>query len=199
MSDGKIDWNAVHRRLEAINAAITRGFSSSPEERKGILRARADLLARQSRKEKNGDTIEVVEFILANERYGIESCYVREVYPLKDYTPLPCTPRFVLGLVNVRGRIISVIDLKKFFELPENGITELNKVIIIHDRNMEFGVLADSILGVRNIDVKGIQPSLPTLKGTREEFLRGITAERLVVLDAKRLLSNRNIIVDERA
>ncbi len=199
MSDGQIDWGVIHRRLDAINAAITRGISPSPEDRKRILRARADLLARQPGEEQVGDSIEIVEFMLADERYGIESEYVREVYPLKDYTPLPCTPSFVLGLVNVRGRIISVIDIKKFFELPEKGITDLNKVIIVNDYDMEFGILADSILGVRSIDVRGIQPSLPTLKGIREAFLRGITIERMVVLDAKKLLSDKSIVVHEEA
>jgi purine-binding chemotaxis protein CheW len=199
MSGWRVDWSSVHHRLEAINARISKGFSPAPEERERIFRTRASLLARQSAEERNGDTIEVVEFMLASERYGIESIYVREVSPLRGFTPVPCTPRFVLGLVNVRGRIISVIDLKKFFELPEKGISDLNKVIILQDHQMEFGILADSILAVRTIDVKEIQPSLPTLKGMREEFLKGITEERLVVLDAEKLLSNKNIVVYEEA
>ena len=197
MSDGHTDWRAIHRRLEAINAAIERGFSPSPEERQRILKARADLLARQPGAARVGEAIEIVEFMLANERYGIESSFVSEVYPLKDYTPLPCTPRFVLGLVNVRGRIISVIDIRKFFDVPERGISDLNKVIIIHDSNMEFGILADSILGVREIAMQDIQPPLPTLTGIREEYLRGVTGERMVVLDARRLLVDKKIIVHE--
>ena len=96
MSDGPVDWGAIHRRIEAINAAIIRGFAPSPDERKRILRARAELLARQPGEEQVGETLEVVEFMLADERYGIESNFVREVYPLKDYTPLPCTPRLSL-------------------------------------------------------------------------------------------------------
>jgi purine-binding chemotaxis protein CheW len=199
MSDRQIDWRAIYRRLEAINAAMERGFSPSPEDRKRILRARADLLARQSDRKQAGDTIEVVEFTLADERYGIESGYVREVYPLRDYTPLPCTPPFVMGLLNVRGRIISVIDMKKFFDMPGKGISDLNNVIIIHDYNMEFGILADSILGVRDIAMRDIQPPLPTLTGIREEYLRGVTARRMVVLDARKLLADKKIIVHEEA
>jgi len=199
MSDGHIDWRAINRRLEAINAAIERGFSPSPEERKRILKARADLLARPHGAVQVGEVIEIVEFMLADERYGIESGYVREVYPLKDYTPLPCTPPFVLGLLNVRGRIISVIDIKKFFDMPRKRISDLNKVIIIHDYNMEFGILADSILGVQEIAVRDIQPPLPTLTGIREEYLRGVTGERTVILDARKLLADKKIIVHEEA
>ncbi|MEN6439920.1 MAG: chemotaxis protein CheW [Syntrophobacter sp.] len=199
MSEGHIDWSAIRLRLAAINAEMAKGFSPGPEERKRILKARADLLARRSDMEKDGDSIEVVEFLLANEHYGVESGYVREVYPLREYTPLPCTPKFVLGLINVRGLVVSVIDIGKFFDLPAKGITDLNQVIIIQDRAMRFGILADSISGIREISVQDLQPSLPTLKGIREEYLRGITPERLVVLDARKLLSDGKIVVHEEA
>lgn len=200
MSDGHIiDWNAIHRRLEAINAAIERGFSPNPEEKKRILKARADLLARQSGTVQVGEVIEIVEFMLANEHYGIESNFVREVYPLKDYTPLPCTPPFVLGVVNVRGQILSVIDVKKFFGMPEKGISDLNKVIIIHNANMEFGILADSVLAIRKIAMRDILPPLPKLTVIREDFLKGITMERIVILDAKKLLADKHVTVHEEA
>ncbi len=199
MSDGPVDWGAIHRRMEAINTSITKGFAPGPEESKRILKARADLLARQPGEEHAGDTLEIVEFMLADERYGLESNFVSEVYPLKDYTPRPCTPPFVLGLLNVRGRIISVIDIKKFFDMPEKGISDLNKVIIINDYNMEFGILADSILGVQEIALRDIQPPLPTLTGIREEYLMGVTRERTAILDARKLLADKKIIVHEEA
>jgi len=199
MGDRHIDWSAIHGRLEAVNAAITRGSSPSPEERKRILKARADLLARQPGKGQDRETIEVVEFMLANERYGIESSYVREVYPLRDYTPLPCTPSFVLGLLNLRAQIISVIDIKKFFDMPEKGISDPNKVIIVSDGKMIFGILADVILDVRGIAVEDIQSSIPTLTGICEQFLRGVTRERTVILDAAKLLADKYIVVYEEA
>ncbi len=197
MSSGKIDWNAVHLRLEAISAAIEKGQSAVPGDRERILEARAEALARESEGAKDSDSLEIVEFLLADEYYGIESRYIREVYPIKDYTPLPGTPSFVLGLINVRGLIVSVIDIKKFFDMPDKGISDLNKVIIIHGDMMEFGILADEILGVRNVAPNEIQPPPPTLTGIREEYLRGITRERIVILDAKRLLGDENIVVFE--
>ena len=199
MSDKHIDWNAIHRRLEAINAAITNGYSPSTEDRKKILRARADLLAQPSGEGLDREAIEVIEFMLANERYGIESGYVREVYPLRDYTPLPCTPSFVLGLLNVRSQIISLIDIKRFFDMPEKSLGDLNKVIILSDGKMVFGILADAILDVRNIAVADIQASIPTLTGIREKFLRGVTGDRTVILDAAKLLADKDIVVHEEA
>jgi purine-binding chemotaxis protein CheW len=193
-----IDWSTVHRCLEAARAALEHGMMPTPEDKKQILRARAQALAREPHEEAlNQETVEVVEFLLAYETYGVESFCVREVYPLKAFTPLPCTPPFVLGLINIRGQILSVIDLKKFFDLPEKGLTDLNKVIVVHDATMAFGILADAILGVRSIPLKDIQPSLPTLTGIREAYLKGVTRERLVLLDAGKLLADHTLIVRE--
>ena len=104
----------------------------------------------------------------------------------------------MLGIVNVRGEILSVIDIKKFFDLPEKGLTDLNKVIVLQSGNMLFGILADTIAGVRRIPLTDIQPSLPTLTGVREEYLKGVTPERLVILDAEKLLTDEGIVVQEQ-
>lgn len=199
MSEAGIDWDEILRRLDAAGAAIERGYAPSPEEQRRILKERADLLAQPEEKTVDAESIEIVEFLLANEHYGIESRFIREVYPLKDYTPLPGVPPFVLGLFNVRGRILSIVDVKRFFDLPERGISDLNKVIIIHDDKMEFGVLSDEILGVRNIAVTDLGPPLPTLTGIREEFLKGVTRDRTVILDAARLLTDQAVVVHEQA
>jgi purine-binding chemotaxis protein CheW len=194
-----VDWREVRQRMEAARAAVERVWAPSPEETQRILKARAQALAREPvPAEAAGERIEVVEFMLARERYAIETHYVREVYPLENLTPLPCTPAFVLGIVNLRGEILSVIDIKKFFDLPEKGLTDLNKVIVLQSGNMLFGILADAIAGVRRIPVADIQPSLPTLTGIREEYLRGVTPERTVVLDAEKLLTDEHIVVQEQ-
>jgi purine-binding chemotaxis protein CheW len=184
--------------METARAALERGLTLTPEETKKILKARAKELAREPEMEETVQGhLEVVEFLLAYETYGIESSSVREVYPLKEFTPLPGTPPFVLGIINVRGQILSVMDIKKFFDLPEKGLTDLNKVIIVRTDGMELGILADVILGVRSIPLEEIQPSLPTLTGIRAEYLRGVTKERLVVLDVEKILSDKRIIVHE--
>lgn len=139
----------------------------------------------------------MVEFLLAHERYGIECSCVREVYPLETLTPVPCTPAFVLGIVNLRGEIVSVIDMRRFFDLPQGGLPDLNKVIVLKSGNMVFGILADAILGVRRIPLAEIQPSLPTLTGIRDRYLKGISAERIVILDADKLLTDEGIVVQE--
>jgi purine-binding chemotaxis protein CheW len=194
-----IDWRDVERRQEAARIAIERIWSPTAEDTQRILHERGKALAREpARAESADEWIEVVEFILAHERYAIESERVREVYPLVEITPLPCTPAFVVGIINVRGEILSVIDIKKFFDLPEKGLTDLNKVIVLEHKDMVFGILADVITGVNRIPRAHIQPSLPTLTGIREDYLLGVTAERIVVLDAEKLLNDEKLIVLEQ-
>ena len=194
-----VDWTEVRARLDASEAAAEQAWTPGADEAKRILRERALALAAEPAGMQDLDqSIEVVEFLLEHERYAVETCHVREVYPLENLTPLPCTPAFVLGIVNLRGEIVSVIDVRKFFDLPQTGLPDLNKVIVLESGNMVFGILADAILGVRRIALAEIQPSLPTLTGIREKYLRGITPERTVVLDAAKLLADEDIVVQEQ-
>lgn len=194
------DWREVERRLEAARTATEHIWAPTAEDTHRILKERAHTLAREAVSAEAADaSIEVIEFLLAHERYAIASEHVREVCPLEELTPLPCTPAFVFGIVNLRGEILPVIDIKKFFDLPEKGLTNLNKVILLESADMVFGILADAISGVHRISRAGIQPSLPTLTGLREDYLLGVTAERVVVLDAEKLLHDEKLIVNEQA
>lgn len=169
----------------------------TPEERRAILRARALALARVPTPAAVDDTLDVLQFHLGSETYGIESAFVREVYPLKAFTPLPGVKSFVLGIVNVRGQILSVVDLKKLFNLPGRGLGELNKVIILRDDLMEFGILADVILGATRLPRSAIQPPIPTVTGIGAEYLLGVTGDGVTVLDAHRLLQDPKIVVND--
>jgi purine-binding chemotaxis protein CheW len=193
------DWAQLHRRLDASHAALQQRLTPSAEERQKILHARAQMLAGSGKAEALSPhlLLEVVEFVLGPEHYGIASSDIREILPLSEFTPLPCTPAFVLGLVNVRGQILSIINIKKLLDLPEKGLTDLNKVIIVHSNRMELGILADGILGVRSIALEELHPALPTLTGIREEYLKGITKDPLVVLNVERILADDKILVEE--
>ena len=193
------DWREVERRLEAARISTEHIWAPTADETQRILKERAQTLARETVPAETADaSIEVIQFLLAHERYAIASEYVREVCPLEDLTPLPCTPAFVLGIVNLRGEILPVIDLKKFFDLPEKGLTNLNKVIVLESADMAFGIVADAISGVRRIPRAGIQPSLPTLNGIRADYLLGVAAEHVIILDAERVLSDEKLIVQEQ-
>lgn len=195
---GAIDWAQVRARLERARVAAELAWTPPHDESRRILHERALTLAAETATAQPLDQgIEVTEFLLAHERYGIECSFVREVSPLETLTPVPCTPAFVLGIVNLRGEIVSVIDVRNFFELPQSGLPETNKVIVLESGNMMFGIVADAVLGVRRIPRAEIQPSLPTLSGIRARYLMGITPDRTVILDAEKFLTDEGLVVHE--
>jgi purine-binding chemotaxis protein CheW len=172
--------------------------NSSNNDPSEILRARARALARTpERAATAGATVDVLEFRLAQERYAVENCYVQEVSHFKELTPLPCTPPFLRGIVNVRGRILPVLDLKRFFDLPEKGLTDLHRIILVRHADVELGLLADDISGLRSLLPGDIHVPPSTLAGIRANFLKGVTAEHLVILDLGRILGDPKLIVCE--
>ena len=192
------DWPEIRRRIAAVHAATDRSFAPSEEEEQGILKSRAQALAHaRGDGAEEGETLDAVEFELAGESYAIPLAQVREVGPLHDVTPVPGTPGFVLGIINLRGEIRTVIDLKKFFDLPDAGLTQLNQLLLLEHDDLQLGILADAIRGVRHIPLADLQASLPTLTDIRADYLRGVTGDRLVVLDAAKILADKRILVDQ--
>ena len=185
--------------LNSPRAKVDSTCASSNEKVQQILQMRALALAQEPpAQEVLNEGIEIVEFILGNEHYALESRYVTQVADVEDITPLPCTPGFIRGIVTLRGEILPVIDLKKFFEVPEKELPGRNEVIVLQSGKMTFGILVDEVLGARSILATDIQSSLPALMGIRKKYLKGITSERLVVLDAENLLMDESIVVDEQ-
>jgi purine-binding chemotaxis protein CheW len=85
----------------------------------------------------------------------------------------------------------------KFFNLPEKGIGELNKVIILQHDQMEFGILADVVQGTQMVAVEDIRAIPHTVSGIGEKYLMGVTKEHLIILSAENLLTDKSIIVNE--
>jgi purine-binding chemotaxis protein CheW len=165
-----------------------------------ILKARARELARRPNPTPvDGEGLNVVEFRLAGERYAIERADIREVIPLKELTPVPCTPPFVRGIVNVRGQIVPVIDMKQFFDLPAGGIADVHMVILVQSQGVELGIEADAVTGVRTIARGTMQGSLPTLNGVRAQYLRGVTDQNVAILDIAKILGDPRIVVNEQS
>jgi purine-binding chemotaxis protein CheW len=163
-----------------------------------LLKARARALAMvPAAAPGKGDLVTVVQFSLGIETYAVEHRYIREVLPLPRVTRVPGVPSFVRGIINVRGRTVSILDVKLILGLPETTFGLTSHLIILQSADMEFGILADAIVGLASIPISIIQPSLPTLRKARGEFLSGVTADGLVLLDAGKLLADTGLVVDE--
>lgn len=198
MASRAIDWDEIHRRLADVADAISGTREHSPEHIRRVLEARARVVARRPERLEEGESLEVLAFSMAGEAYGVETRHVREVCQLRNLTAIPCTPPFVAGVMSLRGRILAIIDLRTFFELPAGGLTDLNRVIVLRGGDDELGLLADAIDGVRSVAVAELQEGLPTLAGTRERFLRGVSGRMLAVLDGELLLTDTGLKVNEQ-
>jgi purine-binding chemotaxis protein CheW len=169
----------------------------TPRQKQQILRERARVLAQEPARDvaQQEETMRVVEFSLARERYAVEAVFVRSVQQGQQLTPIPCTPAFVLGILNVHGRILSVVDLRAFFDLPPLSTAQREAVIILRTEKLELGALIDEVLGSRLIPVKSVKPVAPGRFGVRREYLRGIVDEQVIILDVERILSDKRMIV----
>jgi purine-binding chemotaxis protein CheW len=169
------------------------------ERIKEVLAERAKEIAgrKDSENFQEGKSISIVEFLLAPEIYAFEEKFVSEVLFLKEITFIPGTPPFVMGVINLRGRIVSVINLKNLFNLKNRGLTELNKVMILKNEEMEFGIIADSILGNRTIYLNKLSQPPLNLNGIAVDYISGVTPDGLILLNANKLLSSRQIILNK--
>lgn len=194
----RYDWKTIHEHLQASQRALEQGWHPSPDETLQILKHRAQILAEKPKiPEEATDIISVMEFELGEETYAIELSYIDEVCPVKEITPLPGAPDYIIGIMNVRGKIMSVLDIKTFFDIPKKGLTHLSQVIMLHSDLMEFGILVDHSIGPRVIAVNSIQSSLTAFTGLRKKYLKGVTTEQIVFLDVDKILTDQAIIANE--
>ncbi len=165
------------------------GPSRDPATVRRVLAERARALAEPHTADARAERIELLGFELASESFAVESCHVREVRGLRSLTSLPCTPPFIAGITPHHGRILAIIDLRRVFSLPDVGLTELNRVVVLGDGSDELGLLADSVSGV-SAPSATLDTELPTLRGIHRRFFLGVTSDLVAVLDGARLLDD---------
>jgi purine-binding chemotaxis protein CheW len=179
----------------------------SPDRAKAIMDERARLLARvPAAKPRAAEMLEIATLKLADERYAVEARHVREVLRSGELTPVPGAPEFLVGLVNLRGEILAVVDLRRFLGLGGAELTDRSRIIVLGHQRAEFGVLADEVHEVTTVPIDEVlAPAAPTLAlpevgegrvGGRE-FLRGVTKDALIILDGARLLKESGLFIDQ--
>lgn len=139
---------------------------------------------------------QVVVFQLMEQIYGIDINSVFEIIRMESITKIPRTPRFVEGVINLRGRIIPVIDLAMRFGLGQNERTQASRIIIVEVSGQKIGMIVDSVQEVLRIPLSSVEPPPPVVNGVDAAFLRGIAIleNRLVIL----LDQNKVLMDDEK-
>ena len=171
------------------------------EKEQEIMLKRARLVAGRGKADAliNQDTLSVVGFLLVPEKYAIAGSYVTEVLPLTEITPIPGAPAFIMGVINLRGKIVSIVNLKIKFSLKEKGLTYFNKVIILRNENMEFGIVADAITGTQNLELDNLSPPPLTLSSVVAQLVIGVSSDGLIMLDAQRMLNSNQFVINQKS
>ncbi len=134
---------------------------------------------------------------LHNEHYALDLTWLSAVQPVRDLTPLPCVPSFVAGVLNVRGTVLTVLDLAQCLELGPTTITP-NTVIVLTDCANDgeaglVGLLVDEVIAVRSLDLTQLAPTF-----SNDPTIRGIAEAEIVVLDLPALLTDNRVgVYDE--
>ncbi len=142
------------------------------------------------------DGTQFVTFYLDDEEYGVEILKVQEIIGLSPVTRVPNLPDFIKGVINLRGIVVPVIDLRIRFGLAGAEYTDRTCIIILKVDDKVFGIIVDTVSEVISISQQNIQPTPSFGSKIRTEFIKGMgkIGERLVILlDAERLLSDEEI------
>ena len=141
---------------------------------------------------KKDEVLRWVTFQLDKEMYGVNVMQVREVLRYSDIAPVPGAPAYVLGIINLRGNVVSVIDTRVRFGLPPAEVTDNTRIMIIESERQTVGILVDSVAEVVDLNTKDIDDT-PNV-GTEEsaKFICGVcnrNDELLILIDLYKLLS----------
>ncbi len=141
----------------------------------------------------NDEVVQWVTFRLEGETYGINVMQVQEVLRYTEIAPVPGAPDYVLGIINLRGNVVTVIDTRTRFGLPPNEITDNTRIVIIEADKQVIGILVDSVAEVVYLRSSEID-SAPNI-GTEEsaKFIQGVSNhddELLILVDLNKLLSD---------
>jgi purine-binding chemotaxis protein CheW len=156
-------------------------------------RARALALHQLETDVEQGD--ELLTFRLGEDSYSIPVCYIREVQPLESWTPLPTTPPFVIGLVNVRGKILTALDIRPLLNIEQKPPDQDSFLIILQAHNIEVGLLADSVVEVQR-EQRDLSPTLSTVAGHGVPWIQGIDQDLHLLLDPSLLFTDPRVIVN---
>ncbi|MBT2969288.1 MAG: chemotaxis protein CheW [gamma proteobacterium symbiont of Ctena orbiculata] len=140
-----------------------------------------------------GPLIQFVTFILMDEVYGINVMQVQEVLRITEIAPVPGAPPYVLGIINLRGNVVTVIDTRTRFGLPTTEVDDASRIIVIESEKQVVGILVDAVAEVvelRETDID-VAPNVGTEESSR--YIQGVATQEdslLILVDLNKLLTD---------
>jgi len=143
-------------------------------------------------------------FLMANEKYGLEILKVREIMGMMDVTSIPTTPAFIRGVINLRGKVIPVVDLRLKFGIEAKEDTQRTCIIVVHlthtAQEMTMGIIVDEVSDVLDIDRNQIEPPPSFGTNVRTDFILGmgkVDRKVMTLLDIDRVLTEQEVALVE--
>jgi len=146
-----------------------------------------------ARADEAGDLLQLVTFTIANEEFGLDILLVQEIIRLMPITKVPRAPEFVEGVINLRGKVIPIMDLRRRFGLEAREHDSHTRIIVVELPTLIVGFVVDAVSEVLRIPSGTVEPPPPLVAGIDAEYIKGVgkLEDRLLILiDLDQLLSN---------
>ncbi len=147
---------------------------------------------KEGQKKQDAELLQLVTFSIGEEEFGVDILKVQEIIRTMEITKVPRAPDFVEGVINLRGKVIPIIDLRRRFGLESRGHDKHTRIIVIEINNMIVGFVVDSVSEVLRIPANTVEPPPPVVAGLESEYISGVGKledRLLILLDLDRLLS----------
>jgi len=173
------------------------GGQRTPEEVARILELRARALARpREEAAQPRSALDLLVFSVGRGRYAVDTQFVVDVVRFLEPTRVPCTPPMLLGLVNHRGRMLPVLDLRRLFQPAESDSAAWRHIVTVEAGEVLLGIAADATDGTIRVGEDDLMPP-PDASRSASPLFRGLTPGAAAVLDVEALASDPRIVVDE--
>lgn len=150
----------------------------------------------QTAQQLQDDTFQCVTFRMADEVYGVNVMLVQEVLRYTEIVPVPGAPHHVLGIVNLRGNVVTVIDTRARLGLPTTEMTENTRILIIEINGNVIGMVVDSVSEVLDIKSSDIESAPNVGNDESSKYIQGVVNREdflLIVVDMNRLIGEENL------
>jgi purine-binding chemotaxis protein CheW len=131
-----------------------------------------------------GERVQVVSFQLASEEYGVDISQVQEIIRMVEITHVPRAPRFMEGVINLRGQLIPIIDLRTRFGMARAEHTKSTRIVVTEIGSKRVGMVVDSVSEVLNIPLENVEDAPDMIAGVGTEYIQGVgkVNDRLIIL-----------------
>jgi purine-binding chemotaxis protein CheW len=138
----------------------------------------------EKKQQLSGEVVQVVSFHLGSEEYGVDISQVQEIIRLVEITHVPRAPHFMEGVINLRGQLIPIIDLRTRFGMHRADATKNTRIIVTEIGNKRVGIVVDNVSEVLNIPIESVEEAPEMIAGVGTEYIQGVGKmnERLIIL-----------------